>query len=162
MCKVLCCFDSREKNQYYVFQVNNVASNQTVMDTYLLAPSNFECMYSCNHPQIARFMGPTWGPPGSCRPQVGPMLASWTFISGSLEGTTKALQGSNFTVSNQIHLRQSPEEGSSAFNVLYRGRSGQCEITGALACSLNSILHDDVLIWTRFPYYSRFVWGIHR
>ena len=25
--------------------------------------------------QIARFMGPTWGPPGSCRPQVGPMLA---------------------------------------------------------------------------------------
>ena len=25
--------------------------------------------------QIARFMGPTWDPPGSCRPQVGPMLA---------------------------------------------------------------------------------------
>ena len=25
--------------------------------------------------QIARFMGPTWGPPGSCWPQVGPMLA---------------------------------------------------------------------------------------
>ena len=24
--------------------------------------------------QTARFMGPTWGPPGSCRPQVGPML----------------------------------------------------------------------------------------
>ena len=24
---------------------------------------------------IARFMGPTWGPTGSCRPQVGPMLA---------------------------------------------------------------------------------------
>ena len=22
--------------------------------------------------QIARFMGPTWGPPGSCRPQMGP------------------------------------------------------------------------------------------
>ena len=21
--------------------------------------------------QIARFMGPTWGPPGSCRPQIG-------------------------------------------------------------------------------------------
>ena len=25
--------------------------------------------------QIARFMGPTWDPPGSCRPQEGPMLA---------------------------------------------------------------------------------------
>ena len=27
-------------------------------------------------------MGPTWGPPGSCRPQMGPMLASWTLLSG--------------------------------------------------------------------------------
>ena len=24
-------------------------------------------------PQIAKFMGPTWGPPGSCWPQIGPM-----------------------------------------------------------------------------------------
>ena len=34
--------------------------------------------------QIARFMGPTWGPPGSCRPQMGPMLAPWTLLSGVL------------------------------------------------------------------------------
>ena len=32
--------------------------------------------------QIAKFMGPTWGPPGSCRPQMGPMLAPWTSLSG--------------------------------------------------------------------------------
>ena len=32
--------------------------------------------------QIARFMEPTWGPPGSCRPQIGPMLARWTLLSG--------------------------------------------------------------------------------
>ena len=32
--------------------------------------------------QIARFMGPTWGPPGSCWPQMGPMLAPWTSLSG--------------------------------------------------------------------------------
>ena len=31
---------------------------------------------------IARFMGPTRGRPGSCRPQVGPMLAPWTSLSG--------------------------------------------------------------------------------
>ena len=31
--------------------------------------------------QIAKFMGPTWGPPGSCRPQTGPMLAPWTLLS---------------------------------------------------------------------------------
>ena len=34
-------------------------------------------------PRIARFMGPTWGPPGSCRPQMGPILAPWTLLSGS-------------------------------------------------------------------------------
>ena len=33
--------------------------------------------------QIARFMGPTWGPPGSCRPQMGPMVSPWTLLSGS-------------------------------------------------------------------------------
>ena len=32
--------------------------------------------------QRAKFMGPTWGPPGSCRPQMGPMLAPWTLLSG--------------------------------------------------------------------------------
>ena len=32
--------------------------------------------------QIAKFMGPTWGTPGSCRPQMGPMLAPWTLLSG--------------------------------------------------------------------------------
>ena len=30
----------------------------------------------------AKFMGPTWGPPGSCRPHMGPMLAPWTLLSG--------------------------------------------------------------------------------
>ena len=35
-------------------------------------------------PQIARFMGPTWDPHGSCRPQMGPMLAPWTLLSGLL------------------------------------------------------------------------------
>ena len=34
------------------------------------------------HTQIARFMGPTWGPPGSCRPQMGPTLAPLALLSG--------------------------------------------------------------------------------
>ena len=37
-----------------------------------------------NITQIAKYMGPTWGPPGSCRPQMGPMLASWTLLSGNI------------------------------------------------------------------------------
>ena len=32
--------------------------------------------------QVARFMGPTWGPPGSCQPQMDPMLAPWTLLWG--------------------------------------------------------------------------------
>ena len=34
-------------------------------------------------PQKTRFMGPTWGPTESCRPQMGPMLAPCTLLSGT-------------------------------------------------------------------------------
>ena len=33
---------------------------------------------------IARFIGPTWGPSGADRTQLGPMLAPWTLLSGLL------------------------------------------------------------------------------
>ena len=35
---------------------------------------------------MARFMGPTWGPSGADRTQVGPMLAPWTLPYGQLSG----------------------------------------------------------------------------
>ena len=35
--------------------------------------------------QIARFMEPTWSPPGSCQPQMGPMLAPWILLSGLVQ-----------------------------------------------------------------------------
>ena len=35
-------------------------------------------------PQIARLMGPTWCPHGSCRPQMGPMLAPSTLLSETM------------------------------------------------------------------------------
>ena len=41
------------------------------------------CIYFL-HTLIARFMGPTWGPSGADRTQVGPMLAPWTLPSGYL------------------------------------------------------------------------------
>ena len=37
--------------------------------------------------QIARFVWPTWGPPGSWRPQVGPTLAPWILLSGKVNIT---------------------------------------------------------------------------
>ena len=44
---------------------------------FVLTRNGWDCA------QIARFMGPTWGPPGSCRPQMGPMLSPWTLLSGA-------------------------------------------------------------------------------
>ena len=41
--------------------------------------------------QIAKFMGPTWGPPGSCQPQMGQMLAPWTLMSGFISAQTQTL-----------------------------------------------------------------------
>ena len=38
--------------------------------------------YIKRYTQIAKFMGQTWGPPGSCRPQMVPMLAPWILLSG--------------------------------------------------------------------------------
>ena len=43
-------------------------------------------------------MGPTWGPSGSCRPQMGPMLAPWTLLSGSLFHRHDCCQGSVWTI----------------------------------------------------------------
>ena len=37
-----------------------------------------ECVCSL----IKRFIGPTWGPPGADRTQVGPMLSPWSLLSG--------------------------------------------------------------------------------
>ena len=37
---------------------------------------------------ISKFMGPTWGQPGSCRPQMGPMMAPGTLLSGDLVKST--------------------------------------------------------------------------
>ena len=40
-------------------------------------------LWRAEAPQITKFMGPTWGSPGPCRPQMGPMLAPWTLILGT-------------------------------------------------------------------------------
>ena len=47
-------------------------------------------------------MGPTWGPSGSCRPQMGPMLAPWALLSGNVFNIIK--RGRKHTVSNIIGI----------------------------------------------------------
>ena len=46
-------------------------------------------------------MRPTWGPPGAARIQVGPMLASWTSLSG-VERTSKLLTARSFLRTAEI------------------------------------------------------------
>ena len=46
-------------------------------------------------------MGPTWGPSGSCRPQMGPMLAPWTMLSGVAPYTPF---GSHLTENNMLGI----------------------------------------------------------
>ena len=56
--------------------------------------------------QIANFMGPTWGPPGSRRPHIGLMLAPWTLLSGMLMKdilTLLTCSSEPFLVASQSH-----------------------------------------------------------
>ena len=41
------------------------------------------CADNDDNSQTARFMGPTWDPPGAHRTQVSPMLAPWNLLSGN-------------------------------------------------------------------------------
>ena len=68
--------------------------------------------------QIAKFMGPTWGPPASCRPQVGPMWAPWTLLSGRVcvSVTLRWRQNGRDSVSNH-------QPGHCLLSLLYGGRS---------------------------------------
>ena len=43
-------------------------------------PGINDCIEECS--LITRFMGPTWGPAGADRAQVGPKWAPWTLLSG--------------------------------------------------------------------------------
>ena len=62
-----------------------VANNSPMLTSSpLKQPSTVECDVCCLLAQIARFMRPTWGPPGAYRTQVGPMMAPWTLLSGWL------------------------------------------------------------------------------
>ena len=55
--------------------------------------------------QIAKFMGPTWGPPGYCRPQMGSLLAPWTLLSRFVSTCTQRskIQACDQLISHPLH-----------------------------------------------------------
>ena len=50
-------------------------------DIWTLEQTTGCLLYQPPYTLITRFMGPTWGPSGSDRTQVGPMLAPWILLS---------------------------------------------------------------------------------
>ena len=80
--------------------------------------------------QIANFMGPTWGPPGSCRPQVDPMYATWTLLSGdifvSVKNPDSKVHGANIGPTWVLSAPDGPYVGPLilAFREAYLSRSG--------------------------------------
>ena len=64
---------------YRVYHIRyiNILCSVAFMNTYWI-----HMIYLCTFvTQVAKFMEPIWGPPGSCRPQMGPILAPWTLLS---------------------------------------------------------------------------------
>ena len=57
-------------------------------EKFTVANWRFDLVTLCIKSQRAKLMGPTWKPPGSCQPQVGPMLAPWTLLSGEFSVRT--------------------------------------------------------------------------
>ena len=54
------------------------------------------------YPLIARFMGPTWGPSGADRTQVGPMLAPWILLSGSI--ANRIMKSQSFIANHPLQI----------------------------------------------------------
>ena len=92
---------------------------------------------------IARFMGPTWDPPGPARTQVGPMLATWTLLSGCM-----------YILSDMLYHQAVCR--FIFFHIL------QYHFTFTEAVLWFPHVHDDIIKWKHFPRYWSFVQGIHR
>ena len=65
-------------------QDGNQMCDEATIITMIINQLHLNNIDGIKHTQIAKFMEPTWGPPGSCRPQMGPILAHWTLLSGNI------------------------------------------------------------------------------
>ena len=69
------------KNYWQYHEQQYIKSVQYVLVTGGIGGYHF---HSLLWPLIARFMGPTWGPSGADRTQVGPMLVPQTLLFGAV------------------------------------------------------------------------------
>ena len=96
-------------------------------------------------------MGPTWGPPGSCQPQMGPMLAPWTLLLGY---PAWFAPNSYLTPSGGCAL-------TDAFIFTFSCCRFSTKHLGNYIQPTHSLLsHVGVMIWRHFPHYWRFIRGV--
>ena len=81
--------------------------------------------------QIARFIGPTWDLPGSCRLQMGPMLVPWTLLSGYSPYNCTGTTGVSWKpwyflclVLTRVFISQKGDSGSICVCFLYLRTNG--------------------------------------
>ena len=70
-------YDDFEKKNGYLYIKDNLKCKK-------MWTTNRNFVFGFRMPQIAKFMGPTWGPPGSYQLQMGPMLAHEPCYQGHL------------------------------------------------------------------------------
>ena len=79
-------------------QISVVIAGDSISIIYTHPHVHWDDQVKCT--LISRFIGPTWGPSGADRTQMGPMLAQWTLLSGVVSPTQKM---------NLIHLHISSD-----------------------------------------------------
>ena len=79
-----CICQTTKKNEDVLSSISNLQPNWCLKIndiTVPFQPPAYNIWSLVAATQIASFMGPTWGSPGSCRPQMDPMLAPWNLPS---------------------------------------------------------------------------------
>ena len=133
-------FNSCENNIYCWPRVGNILCFWHKLEIRLRLVY-FMYMTECLGTQIAKFMGPTWGPPGSCRPQMGSMLPHEPCYQGSSplsNGPTILIHEKWYIIHEEWYIWY------ISFTIYHNSS------------------HDDVIKWRHFPRHWPFVRGIHR
>ena len=88
--------------------------------------------------QIAKFMGPTWDPPGPCRPQMGPMLAHEHCYQGRVTASPNMSQTSQYSPSVVRYTQM--RNCKCALDIAINTGQTDVSITVATFAQLNDIL----------------------
>ena len=116
-------------------------------------------LHQSKHAQIARFMWPTWGPPGSCRSQVGPMLAPWTLPSGwyCAQVKTKITTGTHKTYTlSHLHRQAKWREWGRKLSLLGLTHWGRDKMAAILQTTFSNAFS-----WMKiYKFRLRFHWSL--